>query len=201
MTEIKILIVDDQQLLRRGLKLLLSQASDIVVVDTCASAQIALTVLHNHPVDVVLADAVMPGMDGPELVAECKRRWPALPVLILTTFDDEDIVRRSIAAGAAGFLLKDVSTETLTFAIQTVVEGNMYIDPRIAHIISSPPPDRFARLTPTERTVASLVGQGLSNKEIAAQLYLAEGTVKNYISALLRKTGISDRIRLALYFH
>ena len=70
MTEIKILIVDDQQLLRRGLKLLLSQASDIVVVDTCASAQIALTVLHNHPVDVVLADAVMPGLDGPELVAE-----------------------------------------------------------------------------------------------------------------------------------
>lgn len=201
MTDIKILIVDDQQLLRRGLKLLLSQASDIVVVDTCASAQIALTVLHNHPVDVVLADAVMPGMDGPELVAECKRRWPALPVLILTTFDDEDIVRRSIAAGAAGFLLKDVSTETLTFSIQTVVEGNMYIDPRIAHIISSPTPDRFAGLTPTERTVASLVGQGLSNKEIAAQLYLAEGTVKNYISALLRKTGISDRIRLALYFH
>lgn len=201
MNPLRILIVDDQQLLRRGLKLLLSQSPDIIVVDACASAQIALTILNNHPVDAVLADAVMPGMDGPELVAECKRRWPTLPVLILTTFDDEDIVRRSITAGAAGFLLKDVSTETLTFAIQTAVEGNMYIDPRIAHIISSPAPDRFAGLTPTERTVASLVGQGLSNKEIAAQLYLAEGTVKNYISALLRKTGISDRIRLALHFH
>lgn len=201
MTLIKVLIVDDQQLLRRGLKLVLAQSPEVTVVDTCASAQIALAVLNNHQVDVVLADAVMPGMDGPELVAECQRQWPTLPVIILTTFDDEEIVRRSMAAGAAGFLLKDVSTDTLTFAIRMAFEGNMYIDPRIAHVLGTPAADRFAGLSPTERSVATLVGQGLSNREIAAQLYLAEGTVKNYVSALLRKTGISDRIRLALHFH
>lgn len=201
MTPINVLIVDDQQLLRRGLKLLLSQTPEITVVDTCASAQIALAVLNNHKIDVVLADAVMPGMDGPELVAECNHRWPELPVIILTTFDDEQIVRRSMTAGAAGSLLKDVSTETLTFAIKTAVAGNMYIDPRIAHILGSPTTDRFAGFTPTERTVAALVGQGLSNREIAAQLHLAEGTVKNHISALFRKTGIADRVRLALHFH
>lgn len=141
----------------------------------------------------------MPGMDGPNLVAECRQRWPDLPVIILTTFDDATIIQRSLAAGAAGFLLKDISPTTLTDAIAIAHDGRTYVDPRVAHLLAEP--SRFAGLTPTEKSVAELVGQGLSNKEIAHELHLAEGTVKNYISALLRKTHMPDRIRLALYFH
>ena len=196
---IRVLIVDDQQLLRRGLKLLLAQSPEIQVVTTCASAAETLVSLHNSEVDVVLADAVMPGMDGPELVEQCRTLWPSLPVIILTTFDDATIVRRSIKAGAAGFLLKDVSPTTLAEAITAAYDGHPYVDPRVAHLLALP--SRFAGLTPTEKTVAELVGQGLSNREIAAELHLAEGTVKNHISALLRKTQIPDRTRLALHFH
>ena len=196
---IRVLIVDEQQLLRRGLKLLLAQSPEIQVVTTCASAAETLVSLHNSEVDVVLADAVMPGMDGPELVEQCRTLWPSLPVIILTTFDDATIVRRSIKAGAAGFLLKDVSPTTLAEAITAAYDGHPYVDPRVAHLLALP--SRFAGLTPTEKTVAELVGQGLSNREIAAELHLAEGTVKNHISALLRKTQVPDRTRLALHFH
>ena len=196
---IRVLIVDDQQLLRRGLKLLLAQSPEIQVVTTCASAAETLVSLHNSEVDVVLADAVMPGMDGPELVEQCRTLWPSLPVIMLTTFDDATIVRRSIKAGAAGFLLKDVSPTTLAEAITAAYDGHPYVDPRVAHLLALP--SRFAGLTPTEKTVAELVGQGLSNREIAAELHLAEGTVKNHISALLRKTQVPDRTRLALHFH
>ena len=196
---IRVLIVDDQQLLRRGLKLLLAQSPEIQVVTTCASAAETLVSLHNSEVDVVLADAVMPGMDGPELVEQCRTLWPSLPVIILTTFDDATIVRRSIKAGAAGFLLKDVSPTTLAEANTAAYDGHPNVDPRVAHLLALP--SRFAGLTPTEKTVAELVGQGLSNREIAAELHLAEGTVKNHISALLRKTQVPDRTRLALHFH
>ena len=196
---IRVLIVDDQQLPRRGLKLLLAQSPEIQVVTTCASAAETLVSLHISEVDVVLADAVMPGMDGPELVEQCRTLWPSLPVIILTTFDDATIVRRSIKAGAAGFLLKDVSPTTLAEAITAAYDGHPYVDPRVAPLLA--PPSRFAGLTPTEKTVAELVGQGLSNREIAAELHLAEGTVKNHISALLRKTQVPDRTRLALHFH
>ena len=196
---IRVLIVDDQQLLRRGLKLLLAQSPEIQVVTTCASAAETLVSLHSSEVDVVLADAVMPGMDGPELVEQCRTLWPSLPVIIMTTFDDATIVRRSIKAGAAGFLLKDVSPTTLAEAITAAYDGHPYVDPRVAHLLALP--SRFAGLTPTEKTVAELVGQGLSNREIAAELHLAEGTVKNHISALLRKTQVPDRTRLALHFH
>ena len=120
-------------------------------------------------------------------------------MIILTTFDDATIVRRSIKAGAAGFLLKDVSPTTLAEAITAAYDGHPYVDPRVAHLLALP--SRFAGLTPTEKTVAELVGQGLSNREIAAELHLAEGTVKNHISALLRKTQVPDRTRLALHFH
>ena len=146
---IRVLIVDDQQLLRRGLKLLLAQSPEIQVVTTCASATETLVSLHNSEVDVVLADAVMPGMDGPELVEQCRTLWPSLPVIILTTFDDATIVRRSIKAGAAGFLLKDVSPTTLAEAITAAYDGHPYVDPRVAHLLALP--SRFAGLTPPRK--------------------------------------------------
>jgi DNA-binding NarL/FixJ family response regulator len=208
--DLRIVLVDDQQLLRRGLSMLLSTAEGIEVAGEAADGTEALAVVARHRPDVVLADVRMPGMDGIELVARCAVEHPDLPVLLLTTFDDEPVVQGALAAGAAGFLLKDTSTDTLADAIRSVAAGGLFIDPRVARIAmrhkrSDGPgatADRarnpLAVLTRTERLVAEQVAEGRTNAEIAAELVLAEGTVKNHVSALLRKIDVRDRTALAL---
>ena len=200
---IRVLVVDDQQLLRRGLMMLFSTVNDIDVAAQAAHGAEALAVLRAEEVDVVLADAKMPVMDGIELVRQCSRAHPDLPVLVLTTFDDPDVVQGAVAAGAAGFLLKDTSIESLAEAVRAVAAGGLVIDPRVARLAA--PRDKktessavLAILTPTEREVAALVAEGLTNQEIAARMVLAEGTVKNHVSALLRKLQATDRTVLAL---
>lgn len=147
----------------------------------------------------------MPGMDGVELVRRCSREHPGLPVVILTTFDSDDLVRDAVRAGAAGFLLKDVSPERLAEAIASVRDGGIVIDPRVAGVAlraaahePDAEPDELAALTRAERAVAVEVAAGRSNREIAAALVLAEGTVKNHVTALLRKLSARDRTALAL---
>ena len=130
--ETRILLVDDQQLLRRGLALLLRTADGITVVAQAADGQEALAAIGKHQPDVVLSDVRMPGMDGIELVTRCRNEHPQLPVLLLTTFDDEPLVQGALAAGAAGFLLKDTSTDALAEAIRSVAQGGLVIDPRVA---------------------------------------------------------------------
>ena len=203
---LRIVLVDDQQLLRRGLAMLLSTTRDIEVVAQAADGHEALAVIARHRPDVVLADVRMPGMDGIELVARCRREHPDLPVLLLTTFDDESVVQGGLHAGAAGFLLKDTSTDALAEAIRSVASGGMVIDARVTEIaVRTAARDRgegdddpLAVLTRSERLVAEQVAEGRSNAEIAAVLVLAEGTVKNHVSALLRKLGARDRTALAL---
>lgn len=213
---VRIVLVDDQQLLRRGITMLLSTADGIEIVGEAADGLEALAVIERFSPDVVLADVRMPGMDGIELVSRCATEHPELPVLLLTTFDDEPVVTGALAAGAAGFLLKDTSTDALAEAIRSVAEGGMVIDPRVARIAMRRPgpgddadaagaaggagtaPDALAVLTRTERLVAEQVAEGRSNAEIAAELVLAEGTVKNHVSALLRKLEARDRTALAL---
>ena len=201
---IRVLVVDDQQLLRRGLVMLFGTVDDIDVVAQAAHGAEALAVLRTGRIDVVLADAKMPVMDGIELVRQCARAHPDLPVLVLTTFDEPDVVQGAVAAGAAGFLLKDTSIETLAEAVRAVAEGGLVIDPRVARLAFASPRDEedesavLAVLTPTEREVAAMVAEGLTNKEIAARMVLAEGTVKNHVSSLLRKLQASDRTVLAL---
>ncbi|PFG65808.1 DNA-binding NarL/FixJ family response regulator [Propionibacteriaceae bacterium ES.041] len=203
---IRLLVVDDQQLLRRGLRMLLETADGLQVVGEAADGREALAVLPRCRPDVVLTDARMPGMDGLELVAALAERHPGLPALVLTTFDDEAVVLGSLGAGAAGFLLKDVSTDRLAEAIREVAAGGVVIDPRIARIAlsggeSADRNDPLAVLTRTERLVAERVARGLTNAEIAAELVLAEGTVKNHVSTLLRKLAQRDRTGLALVLH
>ena len=204
---IRVLVVDDQQLLRRGLVMLFGTVDDIDVVAQAAHGAEALAVLRTGRIDVVLADAKMPVMDGIELVRRCVREHPGLPVLVLTTFDEPDVVRGAVAAGAAGFLLKDTSIEALAEAVRAVAAGGLVIDPRVARLALAPSrderdegdgPPALALLTPTEREVAALVAEGLSNQAIAARMVLAEGTVKNHVSALLRKLRAADRTVLAL---
>lgn len=212
---LRIILVDDQQLLRRGLSMLLSTVDGIEIVGEAADGLEALAVMARHRPDVVLADVRMPGMDGIELVSRCATEHPELPVMLLTTFDDEPVVTGALSAGAAGFLLKDTSTDTLAEAIRSVAGGGMVIDPRVAriamrrdHLGQGPGEgstggradggeDALTVLTRTERLVAELVADGRTNAEIAAELVLAEGTVKNHVSALLRKLGARDRTVLA----
>lgn len=200
---VRVVLVDDQQLLRRGLTLLLSTASDILVVGEAANGREALAVISTTSPDVVLTDARMPGMDGLELLAACTTDHPELPVIVLTTFDDEQLVRGAVTGGAAGFLLKDSSVETLVEAIHAAAAGGLVIDPRVARAALSRPrpegPGPLAVLTPVETSVARLVATGATNAEIATGLFLAEGTVKNHVSALLRKLEQRDRTGLALY--
>ncbi|MDO5739298.1 MAG: response regulator transcription factor [Ornithinimicrobium sp.] len=204
----RVVIVDDQQLMRRGLTMLLGTEDGIEVVGEAGHGREALAVVATSRPDVVLTDAQMPVMGGVELVAELRRVHPELPVIILTTFDDDDLVRRAIAAGAAGFLLKDSSTTDLVHAIKAVADGGLVIDPRVARAaLSRPSADQsparvdtspLAVLTRAERAVATEVATGATNSEIAATLVIAEGTVKNHVSALLRKLGQRDRTALAL---
>lgn len=202
---IKIVLVDDQELLRRGVRLLLEAAGGIEVAAEAADGHEALAMITKHRPEVVLADARMPGMDGVELVRRCALEHPGLPVVILTTFDSDELVRDAVRAGAAGFLLKDVSPERLAEAIASVREGGIVIDPRVAGVAlrtaafaPDAEPDELAALTRAERAVAVEVAAGRSNREIAAALVLAEGTVKNHVTALLRKLSARDRTALAL---
>lgn len=198
---IRVLLVEDQQLIRRGLTRLLSTAGGIEIVAQASDGETALAALDDEEVDVVLTDARMPGMDGVELTSQCATRYPGLPVLVLTTFDDDALVQSALAAGASGFLLKDTSVEGLTAALHAVIDGGMVIDPRVAKAAMRTKDSRdepLAILTRGERIVAELVARGLTNPEIAETLVLAEGTVKNHVSALLRKLDARDRTALAL---
>lgn len=197
----RILLVEDQQLIRRGLAMLLDTADGVEVVAQAEDGYAAVDVLSTTTVDVVLTDARMPRMDGVELTAQCARAYPGLPILVLTTFDDDALVQAALAAGASGFLIKDTSVEELTKALQAVIDGGMVIDPRVARAAVQPKRTTdgpLTILTRTERVVAELVARGLTNSEIATELVLAEGTVKNHVSALLRKLDERDRTSLAL---
>lgn len=208
---IKVLLVDDQELLRRGVRLLLEAAGGVEVVAEAAEGREALAMITRYPPEVVLSDARMPIMDGVELVRRCRHDHPELPMVILTTFDDDELVRDAVRAGAAGFLLKDVSPERLADALSAVRDGGVVIDPRVAGValratsdaggvggVGGVEADRLALLTRTERLVAAEVAAGRTNREIAETLSLAEGTVKNHVSALLRKLSARDRTALAL---
>lgn len=202
----KILVVDDQALMRRGLILLLSTVDGVDVVGEAADGAEALARMRVLEPDVVLTDARMPGMDGIELVGRLRQEHPDVPAVILTTFDDEPLVREALAAGAAGFLLKDSSTEDLVSALTAAADGGLVIDPRVARAalstrrkadVVSP----LATLTRAERLVAAEVATGASNAEIAQRLVLAEGTVKNHVSHLLTKLDQRDRTGLALMLY
>lgn len=197
-----VLIVDDQQLLRRGLRMLLSTQPHVEIWGEADSGEQALALLSAGQPDVVLSDARMPpGMSGMELTRRISASYPGLPVLILTTFDDQDVVVKAMQAGASGFLLKDISPEQLAEAIVAASKGQVTIDPRVTATAlgREASHDPLAGLTPMERRVGELVAQGLKNQEIAETLVLTVGTVKNHVSSLLRKLGHTDRTALALW--
>ena len=204
----RVVVVDEQELMRRGLTMLLGTEDGVSVVGEAGDGHAALAVIAATAPDIVLTDARMPVMDGVSLAAAVRQAYPELPVVILTTFDDDDLVQRALGAGAAGFLLKDATTEELVLGMRLALKGGLVIDPRVARSAfttrargadrATTPPEPFAVLTRAEQAVARLVATGATNSEIAQTLFLVEGTVKNHVSALLRKLDQRDRTALAL---
>lgn len=204
---IRVCIVDDQTLVRQGVRSLLALAEGIEVVAEAADGRQALTVVPETRPDVVLMDMRMPTMSGLEAIQALAGIGMLPPTIILTTFDDDDLVLAGIKAGAKGYLLKDVSLEQLVQAIQTVAGGGSLVQPAITQrlrsglenmrtgFVSLDQPDP---LTERETEILRLMASGFSNKEIAASLTVAEGTIKNHVSNILSKLGVRDRTRAVL---
>ena len=226
MGRIRVLIVDDQTLVREGFRKLLELESDFEVVDTASNGEAAIAAferLHQagSSPDVILMDIRMPRMDGIEATRAIKERWDESRIVILTTFDDIELIHAGLAAGALGYLLKDVTSEQLASTVRAAANGEALLQPDIASkvfstLLSTPPAksvsasaksantssDSMAyveNLTEREREILTLVAKGASNRQIGELLFITEGTVKNHMSNILSKLGLRDRTQAALY--
>ncbi|MFI9248604.1 response regulator [Streptomyces sp. NPDC053069] len=199
----RVLIADDQTLIRTGFRLILT-ARGIEVVGEAADGAEAVSAAGELRPDVVLMDIRMPAMDGLEATRRILQRTPDCRVLMLTTFDLDRYVYEALALGASGFLLKDVTPEHLAAAVRLVSTGDALLAPQItrrlveryaaeAERTAKPVPADLAALTPREREVLTLMGRGLSNTELAAELTLSEATVKSHVARIFAKLGLRDR--------
>lgn len=200
---IRLVLVDDQALARAGLKLILAPEDGFAVVGEAADGAAALQVVAQARPDVVVMDVRMRGMDGVEATRRLRAEAASPPVLILTTFDDDEVLSAALRAGAAGFVLKEAPADELIQAVRAVAAGDAWLDPTVtgrvlaAYRAHGPPPSAsgkaLAALTARELEVLRLIGRGASNHEIAAQLVIAEATVKSHVGNLLGKLGLRDR--------
>ncbi len=201
-TPIRLALADDQALVREGLKAVLRDLGFEIAAEA-ADGEALLEALAGTPVDVVVSDVRMPRMDGIALTRALRERGVALPVILLTTFDESDLLLRAVEAGAQGFLLKDASPDDLRDAIADAARGEGWLQPvsldpvreRFAYRDRSPPSEPFSE---REVAILRLMAGGYSNKEIARSVFLAEGTVKNYVSEILAKLDTRDRTRAVL---
>lgn len=202
----RVIIVDDQRLMRDGLRLLLELEDGVEVVAEAADGKEGVAKFHEFKPDIVLMDIRMPEMTGIEATKEILKGDPNARIIILTTFDDDDLIMKGIQAGALGYMLKDLSGEELAAAIQTVMSGGSQLDPRVTRKllgqINNPAPTRKPvqtdLLTEREVEILQLVAEGFSNPEISRRLHLAEGTVKNYVSGIIQKMAVRDRVQAAV---
>ncbi len=204
---IKVLLVDDQNLVRQGVQALLELADDIEVVGEAKSGQEAVKMIPEIKPDVVLLDMRMPGMSGLDVLHELSQSHQLPPTIILTTFDDEELILAGVKAGAKGYLLKDVPLEELVDGIKQVAAGKTIVRPQITEKILDSVEglknefmslERPDPLTNRETEILRLMAGGYSNKEIANSIFVAEGTVKNHVSNILSKLGVRDRTRAVL---
>ncbi len=202
----KVVVADDDALIRDSLKLLLSLEEDIEVVGLAANGREALHLCEEMSPDIVLMDIRMPVMDGVLGTRAIKEQFPLIKVVILTTFQDDEYIKMALKNGASGYILKSRPAESIADTIRFVSKGNTVLEPEIASSLSGMIREKSAfrpedyQLTPREMEIAKLVSNGLSNKEIAAKLYLSEGTVRNYVASLLDKLNLRDRTQLAIFY-
>ncbi|MER7172133.1 response regulator transcription factor [Streptomyces mesophilus] len=207
-TPIRVLLLDDHEVVRRGLSDLLGGEEDIEVVGEAATAEQALVRGPALRPDVAVLDVRLPDGDGITVCRELRSHMPDLACLMLTSFDDEDALLDAIMAGAAGYVLKQIKGSDLISAVRTVASGQSLLDPattaRLMRSLRGPdtpePAEdaRLAGLTERERAILALIGQGMTNRQIGKELYLSEKTVKNQISRLLAKLGVERRIQAAV---
>jgi len=214
---IRVLLADDQKLIRQGICLLLEIEADIQVAGQAANGREAIEQVEALHPDVVLMDVRMPEMDGVAATRELSARFPEAKVIILTTFEDDETVFEALKAGARGYLLKDTSSEEMAAAVRKVAAGEALIEPRITRKVlaefsrmatatdgQAASSDKAASgslpvpLTDRELEVLQALARGLSNREIAGQLVITEGTVKNHVSNLIDKLGVRDRTQAVL---
>ena len=200
---ILVLLVDDHEVVRRGLRELLSDEPDIEVVAEAGSVDEALAVAMHVEPDVAVVDVRLGDGDGVTLCRELRAKPNPPQCLMLTAFDDEEAMVGAIMAGAAGYLLKQVKGHDVVTAVREVAAGRSLLDPlstaRMLDKMRNPPHDELEHLTDRERDVLDLIGQGLSNREIAERLFLAEKTVKNYVTSVLAKLGMQRRTQAAAW--
>jgi DNA-binding NarL/FixJ family response regulator len=203
---IRVLICDDQMVVRMGLRAILSTAPGIEVAGEASDGAEALALVAETRPDVVLMDLKMPGMNGIQATRTLRERHPEVGVLVLTTYDADEWVFDAVRAGAWGYLLKDTPREGLVAAIEGTAAGETHVDPAVAgklfrQVARSPAPTAqplAAELSQRELEVLRLLARGMNNADIARALYLSEGTVRNYVSAILSKLEVSDRTQAAV---
>lgn len=203
---LRLMLVDDHAVVREGLRAVLEGSDGFVVVAEAGNGSDALQQVELAAPDVVLIDLMMPGLSAADTIHELKRRMPACNVIVFTSFAEDDLLRATLQAGAIGYLLKDASRDDLLGAVRSVAAGQPWLHEtmqrQLLALLRRPAPDDpFTLLTPRERSVLALIGEGLSNRRIAQRLALTEGTVKGYVSAVLQKLGVEDRTQAALYFN
>ena len=203
---ISVLICDDQRIVCEGLQTILSARPEIEVLGTAHDGSEALELLEHLQPDVVLMDLKMPIMNGIMATRKICQKYPQIHVLVLTTYDDDEWLFDAIRSGAAGYLLKDTPPDDLIAAILGTAAGQTFIDPNIAGKITASYREQTPvstvptnlQLSPRELDILTLLAQGLSNADIAQQLYLSDGTVRNYTSEIFKKMGVSDRTQAAV---
>ena len=212
MATIRVVLVDDQELVRTGLRMVLEEQSDLAIVGEAANGEQALTAVAETDPDVVVMDVRMPGIDGVEATRRIAASGARAKVLILTTFDLDEYAFTALRFGASGFLLKDVPSAELSAAIRHIARGDAVVAPTVTRRLldlyadrlpdlSQPPgqDDPLAALTDREREILVEVANGLSNGEIAAKLFVAEATVKTHLGRILNKLGLRDRVHAVVY--
>lgn len=209
---IKVLIADDQELIRQSLQIVLETKEGIEVVGTAKDGREVIQLVRKEKPDVILMDIRMPEMDGVQCTKIIKDIYPNIKIIILTTFDDDEFVFSALKHGASGYLLKGISMDELEKAIHTVYKGGAMINPEIATKVVeqfsemaqsnydvSIEAQNVEELTDTEWEIIKYVGRGMSNKEISGAMSLSEGTVRNYLSTILNKLDLRDRTQLAIW--
>lgn len=202
----KVLIVDDDALIRESLSILLGLDDEIEIVGTASNGQEAFDRCQKLSPDIVLMDVRMPVMDGVLGTKLIKSSFKDIKVVILTTFQDDEYIKEAIKNGAEGYILKNQSSDSIVDSLKTVVKGNMVLEKNVAETLSSLIKNENKKdiskynLTDREMDILKLIGDGLSNKEISAEIHLGEGTIRNYVTNLLEKLELRDRTQLAIFY-
>ncbi len=201
---IRVLLVDDHGVVRTGLRVFFDLLDDIEVIGEAADGSEGVAMARRLQPDVVLMDLLMPNMDGVTAIGRIKAESPEIEVVAMTSFIEEEKVTAALEAGATGYLLKDAGADEVAQAIRAAMAGEMVLDPQVTRLLAQrmrakPAPDPVEPLTDRERDVLRLVARGLSNKEIAYELGIAEGTARTYVSNILGKLGLTSRTQAALY--